>query len=392
MNPMNTKPSLLLLALGFLPFQPVLSQTAIEPDDAAVKKRFYEAIPDLLNEKLKDSLNDPETYNKYLLEKLLCKTAADPYLQRANVKFLSLISESDNQNASLGIGWDYTGSWSGPSSDTESFDWDLNLKTKGNVAFDQDVNPSDFLTLSLGGSHAARFGGIYTPDDEIIALSHRAQREFVESGADSFEDSPLLQELINAMRKKTKAELYLESEIALGFETDQSFENSNFTAGFLTALDYKAWDDRHFAARANIFDYPSALFRWISGVDDSFTPNGASIPTLLIGLDRVEPLEADTVLRGGDDSGYFRAKAELTTKSLFAKVLDEYVFLEMNVRAFQELGASRAIRNAGDDNHLLYTIAFITNKGWYVSYSEGDLPFDQQSDRTFGVGFKYSFD
>jgi hypothetical protein len=389
---MNTKPFILFLALGFLPAQTVLSQTGTDLDDDQDGIRFYEAIPDKLAGKLKDKLEDPETYNKYLLEKLLGKTAADPYLQRANVKFLSLISESDDQNASLGIGWDYTGSWSGPSSDTESFDWDLNLKTRGNVAFDQDVNPSDFLTLSFGGSHATRFGGIYRPDEEVIALSQRAYREFADTDADSFADSPLLQELIETMRKKTEAELYLENEIAIGFETDQSFGNSHFTAGFLTALDYKVWDDRHFAARVNIFDYPSALFRWISGVDDTFTPNGASIPTLLIGFDRVEPLEADTILRGGDDSGYFRAKAELTTKSLFAKILDEYVFLEMNVRAFQELGASRAIRNADDDSHLLYTIAFTTTKGWYVSYSEGDLPFDQQSDRTFGVGFKHSFD
>ena len=356
--------------------------------------RFYDLLG-IAGDRAKELLNDPETYNKYLIEKVLAKTDADAFLQQANIKFLTLTSESEDNRSSLGLAWDYTGTWSQNSAkppSTESYEWIIDLKTKGNVAFDQDVNAADFLTFSLGGMHTARFGGIIEADVETIQAGQNWMTAIQSMNEEQMLNSEVTENYIQLIRQKAGAELYLETGMNLGFETDQKFENYQATFGFATVLDYKAWDDRLAASRANVFDYPSALFRWISGVDKTFTPNGASIPTLVIGVDRVEPLESQIVVRGGDDSGYFRAKAELATKSLFAQVMKERIYLEMNARIFQELGASSTIKSLGVDQQLIYTIAFVTSRGWYVSYSEGDLPFDMENDRAFGVGFKYSFD
>ena len=73
--------------------------------------RFYDLLG-IAGDRAKELLNDPETYNKYLIEKVLAKTDADAFLQQANIKFLTLTSESEDNRSSLGLAWDYTGTWS----------------------------------------------------------------------------------------------------------------------------------------------------------------------------------------------------------------------------------------------------------------------------------------
>ena len=52
-------------------------------------------------------------------------------------------------------------------------------------------------------------------------------------------------------------------------------------------LGAKAWDNSSSLARFNALDYPFALLRWITGTDQSFEPYGATLPTLVLGLDHV---------------------------------------------------------------------------------------------------------
>lgn len=59
----------------------------------------------------------------------------------------------------------------------------------------------------------------------------------------------------------------------------------------------------------------------------------------------------------------------------------------LNVRYFSESDAPDVIRDAGLDDFLRSSISLKFEKGFYIAYSEGNLPFDQEKDKVFELGF-----
>jgi hypothetical protein len=63
--------------------------------------------------------------------------------------------------------------------------------------------------------------------------------------------------------------------------------------------------------------------------------------------------------------------------------------LELNYRYYLEDDPPDAIKAAGLDTHHLTTIRLGLKGGLFVAYSTGTLPFDQESDRIYEIGFSY---
>lgn len=331
-----------------------------------------------LGKQLREDLNDPETLNHYLIDVMKNSSDLKQFVNDANLKFTTVSGDSGNES-SLGISWDYSRTSNlgyGISEDTvPESEAVLSFNTRGMVAFDSNANPSDLSSANVDLSWVFRRGGIVGhPSPEVEAKMDRAFREWQDSDC---EDQTRLSEYSSLALSQLGDEFYGKIGANLGFETDQSFDNYQWTFGAQMYLDVKGWNTASQLSRCNIFDYPAALLRWIlPGVDDSFTPRGSTIPTVILGLDYVDPMEAGSKVRGGDERGFFRFKAEAATRSPIAEVLGETIFLEGSLRFFQELGASSAIEALGQDQQLLATVALVTAKGWYVSYSTGELPFD----------------
>ncbi|MCP5533813.1 MAG: hypothetical protein H7A48_11620 [Akkermansiaceae bacterium] len=134
----------------------------------------------------------------------------------------------------------------------------------------------------MSGTRSARFGGIFAPDAESVSASIDWQRRFAQATDEQeFMNSDFTRNYLELLRRKAGNELYLEGGFNTAFETDQEFENYQTAFGAIAVIDYKAWSDDSAAAKCNVFDYPAALGRWISGTDHEFTPSGAAIPTLL---------------------------------------------------------------------------------------------------------------
>ncbi|MEM7384050.1 MAG: hypothetical protein AAF514_03815 [Verrucomicrobiota bacterium] len=331
-------------------------------------------------------LEDPKTID---LTTLSLFSSSLPFADLFSVKLKLFEAEDDT---SMGVAWKFAKSVSRnyfEDSLEAKGGLDLSLTSTGNVAFDEDVNPRDFLvanaSLSFFRSTGGLFKGLPKPDDEVARERFRLARELAEG-----EDLGKTMELIGMMRDQMSTQVYVEGGFDLGYESDQAFDNQNWTFGAHLGLDIKAWNDDYVLARWNLLDYPFALTRWAFGSETRFRPSGAALPSFLVGLDYVTPTAEDG-LRMGDMSSFFRFKAEVAHRSMVADIGGQPIYFETNLRYFRELDPTRTIQDLGQDEKLLFTAAIEFPNNMYVSYSIGELPFELKDERVFALGWQYKF-
>ena len=145
---------------------------------------------------------------------------------------------------------------------------------------------------------------------------------------------------------------------------------------------------KRFKNRFNLFDWPFALIRVLTGYDESWSVRGQSIPVLLVGLDQVDPMNDSLRAMIDQGSRFTRARAEVAFKTSITRSAS----FVANFRYYRELNASAAISAADMAEYTIFTSAMTLTNGMYVSYSTGRLPFDIQKDQVYELGFTYSFD
>ncbi|NKB25358.1 MAG: hypothetical protein GKR87_13475 [Kiritimatiellae bacterium] len=123
---------------------------------------------------------------------------------------------------------------------------------------------------------------------------------------------------------------------------------------------------------------------------DAFTEN--DVVALHLNISEVNPFgnEAREAILGSTLETYNRVDFEfLYIYNIGIKHLDTF---EVNYRYFKEIDAETAIKQANLDefNFVTYRLGFKNNL--FIAYSSGELPFDQQSDQIFEVGFSYRFE
>jgi hypothetical protein len=299
--------------------------------------------------------------------------------------------EGSDEEASLGFGYAFEKSkrWPGVSSA-----WEFGLEAKGNVAFDDKTNPEDFLSTkarlrwNTGSQLQADGVSFVNPGDAAIRTEMTDQNT----------TPARRQELVDMLRNDR---LFWDLDINLnaGLESNQRFTARNNVLGMAAALDLKNYSDESRWSTFNVFDYPFAVTRWLSGCDPDLAPRGSAIPTLLAGVDLVEPDGDDNPrILAGDDSSYARVHFEVSMKTPFlllpsrtGDTTRDVLFISLNYRLYFEPDASTEVKDAGLDVIDYFSVAVTHRSGVFVAYRTGELPFDLQSDEAFEVGWSTSF-
>jgi len=269
----------------------------------------------------------------------------------------------------------------------------ISFESKGNVAFNKGVNPKDFLNSKISLNHFYSGGGENYRDVTVldttlarlrmqIAKKYKSSIEIVKS--DEWKEYNKAFPITNNW--------ILKYDINGGIESNQDFSKVQTTFGARFGAGVKAWDDNNIIAKLNVIDYPFALIRRIAGYDYELKPSGATIPSVLLGLDYVIPTN-DTIRKNieGELKPYPRFNFEVGYRTVITEVISQTIFFNCSYRCFVELGASRAIKDNSKDVFSYFTSSLSASNGFFISYSYGKLPFDRQNDAVYELGFKYKF-
>jgi hypothetical protein len=112
----------------------------------------------------------------------------------------------------------------------------------------------------------------------------------------------------------------------------------------------------------------------------------------MAGIDMVNP-DKDPYRKqlAGNLNAFPRFRFEAGFRTLVAQIDEQTIFFNADFRIYKELGADQNIKNANLDQFVYFTSSLTTNKGFFVSYSNGKLPFDAQADGIYEIGFNYKF-
>jgi hypothetical protein len=315
--------------------------------------------------------------------------------------------ETRDGDTALGVGWDFdkTIDLKYFRSGTTTRGFGFHLLAKGSAAFTEDSNPQDFLENRLGIRFFQNSGGIVRTDRQPAAgeeplgtawadyndrFQEVSQRRANLVEGQEEELAKLTDELM-AFATDLDTQVYFDIALDAGLETTQRFDQRNGVFGLRGIFDVKAWNDDSLLAWANLFDYPFAMVRYLLDETAPFQPRGGSIPTILAGLDWIEPNGDDPRALAGDRDGFLRLQGELGFRTPIGAIGQRELHVACTYRIFHELGASDAIEAADLGTFDYFSASVIADGGLFVSYRTGRLPFDLRDDEAFELGFKLHF-
>jgi hypothetical protein len=357
------------------------------------------AIKDLGKEVLQNilsgTLNQPQLYNdtwgSFVNYAVAKDSAKWSFLKDLNIKFNTFQSTTSSASA-LGLSYDFNFSKvKFKANDKSRTSHSINLKASGNVSFNRDVNPTDFLSTSLDYSFTKFFGGVVKKADTATfsALNNITDKlAFLKDPAGK-EAQDLWKQYYSYLQFTNQ--YYISFAPKLSLEANQNFTSKQFVYSGNLALGAKAWNKNSALTWLNIFDYPFALIRWIVMPDTKFQPYGSTFPTFMAGINYVDPINDPARQAIGDTSGFERYNLESSFRTFVARVENESIFFNADIRYYKEIDASAAVKAAKLDEHFYFVGALQTSTGFYVSYARGKLPFDAIDDEVYAVGFNYKF-
>lgn len=398
---MNFKKIILFIvfALVFAKYVPVKAQDENQPKNGfkqILQASGIDSNDVLLGELSKafsTILNENESINTAL--KMLVKS--DSFLRffkDVDLKIKSFYVDK-SKSSSLGLNYSYaknikSGFFKEDNTNQAGLTFSLNMN--GNIAFDKSVNLSDFIDTELSLHFFQSIGGAIEVSDEIADLLDDLTFQLADiNDQELLDNSPLWKNFLNIVSNNMGLQFYYDFSFHGGLESDQSFINKQYYYGTQVGIDFKAWNSKSFWAEWNVFDWPFAAIRWLSGSDMIFTPQGSNYPTVLFGVDYVDP-KKDT-LRSIEEKiePYSRLRGEVSFKSLLLNSSVNRIFFEANYRYYREIGASSFIRKAGLDEYSYFAGSITSSNGVFMTYTNGKLPFDATNDKIYELGFKMSF-
>ncbi len=382
---------------------PGLPAVSFTPDDSATVStgdEFSKRLVGLLKKArdLEKALreSDAETINA-ALQPLIRESSGHAFLRDINFKIKAFDAKDDQTG--LGFSYDYEKAiaprYTKSATRTRGVQADLALN--GNVAFDDNINPEDFLDSRFSFRIFQSTGGVdkgsLDAREEGANLDRQRLNE-IDDVLAAIEDPnelashPLNKELFR-LQRALRDQVYVDFHLHGGLESNQAFTRKHFTYGGQVGFVYRAYDPDSWGSLANVFDYPFALIRAATGYDEGFTPLGATWPSLLLGVEQVEPDDDDprSVLEGTEE--YTRFRGELAFRTPIARLGDDRVYFDANWRYYRELNASQIVKDADLDEFEYLVLTINSTGGPFVSYTKGRLPFDLTDTESFQVGFRF---
>jgi hypothetical protein len=350
--------------------------------------------------------NSPDAYNQ------LAKTLGNPLFGGGSAGgFFGLLTNlqlrlkafdaNGSSGAGLGLEYAYERALQAVPLSTNPMtrsDLTLNFHSRGNIAFNQEENPDDFLDTGLAFHFFYRTGGVDPTlyKDEAFAANREAliKAAQVRGTPEEVNAHPAWRDWHARVRKALTTQYVLDTAANLSLESNQDFSSKQYTYGLQAGGVIRAWNEDSPWARFNLLDWPFAALRILTGAQDrgKFTPSGQALPAVLAGVDMVDPFDNSVRLAvDPDDDPYPRVRVEVVFKTQVARLFDKDLWFSAGYRYFQELGASSAIR-AADLNLFQYFAASLEFvNGVSLTYSTGKLPLDRESDQVFAIGYNIQF-
>ena len=339
-------------------------------------------------------LGDPETLNKYL-EEYLQKDNGWRFLKDIQFRFKTFSTHGQDSLSSLGFSYDFAKDVNKRYFNHEGANvlgQAVSVQARGNVAFDPGANPQDFLESALAVSIFGSHGGAVETSDSVKTLLNRLEDELVTiQTEESLNTSAAWINFFNIAQNHLSTQVYWSVAGTGALESNQKFTTKQYAYGFDASLDVKAWNRNSVLAGLNVFDWPFALIRWLSGTDADFTPIGSTIPTLIAGVKRVVPRDGDPRYAVDSSGAFNRVNLEAAFRTPVGSLGGNEAYFEADFRYYREINASSVIVAAHLDRQSYFTGALTLANGFFVSYTTGRLPFDAQDDQIYELGFKYKF-
>ena len=268
------------------------------------------------------------------------------------------------------------------------------LEARGTLMTVAEENVDDFLEFHLHSTLFVTGGGGVSP----VALEAQLRSvgdslAHVGAGDGSVASERRLQ-LINPVWDSLNTQFYVAAGPIINFETNQLGTQNQFAAGARVGLDLKAWKPSLRLARFNIFDWPAAAIRYLSGTDSVFRPSGASIPTVQLyyhwvapGVNRMRAV-ADTT-EGLEPFGRLTLQARYRGK--LADVADGTLWLNATLDTKSESDPNDAIAAADLHQFTRVILSVEMPGGMAVSWSSGKQPLTAPKGDRWGLGFRLSF-
>ena len=360
--------------------------------DACIPEAIRSLLPDDFD--LTELLEDPETLNR-----ILRGITSDPGLANVlgdlQVDFKTFYS-ADSAQTSLGVGYTYDKSIvssPGPQTGGSFSGFDFAVQAEGNISFNPDLNPRDFLRSKISISYFQSGGGVAPSGQGYAETAEALANEVTRlAGIDDEEElNRQARALEDSIKTRLTNQVFFSFGLAGSLESDQSFDEKQIVGDVTFGLDVKAWNPNSTLAKLNIFDWPFAVLRYLLGSDDVISPRGSNIPTVLLGAGIVDPTANSMREPLGEMSAYPRFNFEAAFKSVLLDTEATTISFQSDFRYYRELGASTAIETADLDDAAYLVVALVSSNGMFVSYSRGRLPLDVNSDRVYELGFKLKF-
>jgi len=243
----------------------------------------------------------------------------------------------------------------------------VDFQARGNVALNQDINPSDFLKTGFDFSYQSSrvFRGEVAPDCDL-------------TNPDTVEQCAAA--VMSGMR--------IDAAFTASLESDQKFDKQAKAYGGKVAMAYvpaprSAWNTW------NPLDWPFRLTRAVTGYDSAPRAEPNAFPRFLLALERVSPdkdPEREAVLGRKED--YNRLNLEMALSAPAARFQKATVTFEWSWRYFQELSADESIKAAHLDHFRYSALSLRLDAGWRLTYATGRLPLDSQSDKVWELGYQ----
>jgi len=338
----------------------------------------------------------------------LKRLAADYLSARVDSLDIKYIEPSDtNTDGGFAVGYQWDLQRSQPSFNTESGEvrlrsLDYSLAIEGTYAFSDADNNQDLSTVRAaaqltGGNFgkpnyiskeatAALLACLAETDDPTDPNDDAAWAE-----KQAHDDACWVEHGIADIVRGDQRGYYYWLDFHGALEGNQDYSSRHVVAGVSAALAYQL-DGKN--ARYNVLDWPFAGLRRAFGDSRAFV---APLPSLALAVEQIDATNDIARMALTNDAKYTRGSAEVAFQSRVATIGGRPIRFNASYRYFHEFSPPDAVRAAGFDSFgytkatlrfpALLLSSFASDQyEFFVSYTNGQLPFDQRSDAALEVG------
>jgi len=329
-------------------------------------------------------LENPQLLNKILQHKMFEKNR---FLKDLNLEFKTFKANGNDSLLGLGLAYSYQRDIATTTVENRvasQTGLSLSLQSQGNIAFDRNTNPADFLDGDFSFHLYRSWGGAVMTSDSLRDKLNDMEFKLAQiTDSEALRTSPLAKEVTRIFQEYMTSQFYLDFALRGGLETNQNFTQKQYVFGGKLGIDFKPWGSGYL----NFFDWPFAAVRFLAGYDQELQPRGSSFPTLFFGVDQVVPSGTDYRTVIGDSSNFLRMRGEIA----FRTPINRSSRFEANLRFYKEISPEEVIKQIGQDQHLYFAAVITTGSGLFISYTNGKLPFDLRESQVYSLGFEYNF-